>query len=117
MAFRFETLRIWQDSRSFSLQIYTLTKKFPREEVFSLTDQVRRATNSIVANIAEGSASSSKKDFAHYLDIAIKSLYETVAHLHIAQDQNYISKTELDFLYHEADTLSRKIRAFRKSLL
>lgn len=115
--FRFETLTIWQDAREFSKAIYLLTKKFPKDELFALTDQIRRAVNSIVANIAEGSASSSSKDFAHYLDIAIKSLYETIAHLQIAEDQKYISQKEKQFLYEKADMLARKIRSFRKTLL
>jgi len=112
--FRFETLSIWQDAREFSKNIYQLTKKFPKDELFGLTNQIRRAVNSIGANIAEGSASSSSKDFAHYLDIAIKSLYETVSHLQIAEDQEYITPKEKQLLYENADILARKTRAFRK---
>ena len=78
MAFRFEQLQIWQSAIIFTNNIYTATKVFPPEERFSLTDQLRRSASSIAANIAEGSGSSSKKDFSHYLDIAIKSTYETV---------------------------------------
>lgn len=115
--FRFETLTIWQDAREFSKNIYVLTKKFPKYELFALTDQIRRAVNSISANIAEGSASSSSRDFAHYLDIAIKSLYETISHLQIAEDQEYILSQEKEKLYEKADLLSRKIRSFQKSLL
>ncbi|HSD98101.1 MAG TPA: four helix bundle protein [Patescibacteria group bacterium] len=115
--FRFETLTIWQDAREFSKDIYFLTKKFPKGEMFSLTNQLRRAVNSIGANIAEGSASSSSKDFAHYLDISVKSLYETIAHLQIAEDQKYICSKDKEVLYEKADILARKIRSFRKTLL
>ncbi len=75
MAFRFEELEIWRDAILFAKLIYKLTERFPSRELFSLTDQLRRCAASIAANIAEGSGSSSKKDFAHYLEIAIKSLY------------------------------------------
>ena len=117
MAFRFEELYIWQDARKFTSNIYILVKQFPKEEMFSLTDQMKRSSSSIPANIAEGSGSVSKKDFAHYLDVAIKSLYETVSHLQIATDLKYISENEREDFYKQADTLSRRIRTFRKSLL
>ena len=81
MSFRFETLTIWQEARQFTSEIYFLTKKFPKEELFSLTDQIKRSSSSIAANIVEGSGSASKKDFAHYIDVGVKSLYETVSHL------------------------------------
>lgn len=117
MAFRFEDIQVWQESRKFTQDIYLLTKKFPRQELFSLTDQLKRAANSIPANIAEGSGSSSKKEFARYVDIAIKSLYEVVSHLQIACDQAYIQEEERLTLYHFADTLARRLRTFRKYLL
>ncbi|HSA83857.1 MAG TPA: four helix bundle protein [Patescibacteria group bacterium] len=117
MAFRFEQLQIWQDAISFTNSIYTITKTFPPAERFSLVDQLRRAASSIAANIAEGSGSSSKKDFSHFLDIAIKSTYETVSHLVIAKEQKYISIESYNEFYELADRLSRKIRAFKSSLL
>lgn len=115
--FRFEKLEIWQAAISYTNDIYSITKKFPREELFSLVDQLRRCSSSIAANIAEGSGSSSDKDFSHYLDIAIKSTYESVSHLRIAKDQGYISNSELESFYEKADFLSRKIRSFKKSLV
>lgn len=117
MAFRFEELMIWQVAVLLAHSIYNLTKRFPREELFCLTDQIRRSTISISANIAEGCGSASKKDFIHYLDIAIKSTYETVSHLYIAKDQGYISLSDYTKLYNEAELLSKKIRAFKSSLL
>lgn len=116
MLFRFESLEIWQTSVTFATKIYPLTKKLPREEMFALADQLRRSACSISTNIAEGSGSSSKKDFGHYLDIAIKSLYEVVSLLLLAEKLEYISKNSRQELYGEADTLVRKIRAFQKSL-
>ncbi|HSX40850.1 MAG TPA: four helix bundle protein [Candidatus Saccharimonadales bacterium] len=116
MAFRFEHLTIWTDANAFIGKIYKTTKKFPREELFSLTDQLRRSSSSIAANIAEGSGSTSRKDFCHYLDIAIKSLYETVSHLSLAKDQNYITEENRVDLYHDAEILVKKIQSFKKTL-
>jgi len=117
MSFRFEQLQIWQAAILFVNTIYTITRTFPSEERFSLTDQLRRSASSISANIAEGSGSSSKKDFMHYLDIAIKSTYETVSHLVIAKEQSYLPETSYKKLYSEAELLSKMIRAFKASLL
>lgn len=117
MAFRFETLDIWKNAITFIKDIYLLTKSFPREELFSLVDQLRRAANSIAANIAEGCGSSSKKEFAHYLDIAIKSLYEAVSHLYVAKELEYISQKDYDRLYFTAENLSKRIRAFKSVIL
>lgn len=69
--FRFEELEIWKSLIVYTKNIYLLTNTFPKQELFSLVDQLRRSSSSIAANIAEGSGSSSKKDFGHYLDIAI----------------------------------------------
>lgn len=114
--FKFETLDIWKDSLVFTQKIYQATKVFPRDELFSLTDQLKRSASSIPANIAEGSGSSSKKDFSHYLDIAIKSTHEVVSHLYVAEGQSYIKESERLALYKDAEILVRKIKSFRKWL-
>lgn len=116
MAFRFEQLEVWVEANVLATKIYTVTKRFPKEELFALTSQIRRSAGSIAANIAEGSGGNSKKDFCHYLDIAIKSLYETVSHLYLSEQQGYISKGEREILYNEAEVLVKKICALRKSL-
>jgi four helix bundle protein len=115
--FRFEYLEIWKDAISYTNNIYHITKQFPREETYSLVDQLRRSCSSIAANIAEGSGSSSKKDFCHYLDIAIKSLYESVSHLQLAKEQGYITEQQRNILYEEAEYLAKKIRSFRNTLI
>ena len=116
MAFRFEHLDIWKDSLLYANHIYLLTKKFPRDELFALTNQLRRAVSSISTNIAEGSGSTSKKDFAHFLDIAIKSTYETVSLLYLATEQGYITEAERKDLYEKAEILVKKINSFKKYL-
>ena len=116
MAFRFEKLDIWTEAIGYARQIYDITKSFPRHEAFALADQLKRAASSISANIAEGSGSNSKKDFSHYLDISSKSLYETVSHLYLAKQQNYILEKDRVRLYNNAELLIKRIQAFKKWL-
>src|SRR4030095_11448801 len=71
MAFRFEGLEIFHAAIDFSARMYETVKKFPSAERFDLTSQARRAANSIVLNIAEGSGRGTKKDFCHFLDMAL----------------------------------------------
>lgn len=116
MAFRFEELEIWKASNIYIKNIYSLTKKFPKEEIFALVSQLRRSASSISANIAEGSGSSSKKDFSHYLDISIKSIFETVSHLYLAKEQKYITERDRINLYEQAEILVKRINSFKKWL-
>ncbi|MBP6882058.1 MAG: four helix bundle protein [Candidatus Levybacteria bacterium] len=114
--FRFESLEIWHSSRDYAGKIYNLTKGFPKTEIYGISDQLRRSAGSIPANIAEGSGSPSKKDFSHFLDIAQKSLYETVSHLYIAKDQNYINEDQRQRIYDSAEQLMRQIKKFQYTL-
>lgn len=114
--FTFEDLRVYQESLIFSNEIYKVTKDFPKEEVFGLTGQLRRASVSIALNIAEGS-SRTIKDFRHFLDIARGSCYECVAVLTISKSQNYISEQKYKELYGQLNSLSKKINALKTSLL
>lgn len=111
--FKFEQLEIWVEAKNYAGKIYKISKDFPRDEMYGLTDQLRRSAVSISANIAEGSGGNSKKDFSHFLDIAIKSLYETVSHLYIAKDQEYISEKVRMELYLEAEILIKRIKSFQ----
>jgi hypothetical protein len=70
--FRFENLEVWQLARQLNRSVYSSTKKFPKDELFALTSQVRRASISISSNIAEGSGRNSDADFAHFLEIALR---------------------------------------------
>lgn len=117
MAFRFEKLEIWSEAMLYTKHVYVISKLFPKEELFALVDQLKRSVSSIPANIAEGSGSSSKKEFLHHLDIAIKSLYETVSHLYLAKELGYISEKQRNELYLESEKLVKKIQNFRHYLI
>lgn len=114
--FRFEGLEIFHVAVDFSVAVHELVKKFPAEERFDLTSQARRAANSIVLNIAEGSGRGTKKDFSHFLDMAIGSTFETVACFFIAEKQSYISKQDLEKIKREAEFLGKRINAFKATL-
>jgi four helix bundle protein len=116
MAFRFEGLEIFHVAVDFSVRVHELVKKFPAEERFDLTSQARRAANSIVLNIAEGSGRGTKKDFSHFLDMAIGSTFETVACFFIAERQSYISKQDLEKIKREAESLGKRINSFKATL-
>lgn len=114
--FRFETLEIWKDSVVFVKEIYSLTEKFPKKEIFGIVSQLRRAAVSIVANIAEGSASTTVRDFRNYLDISRKSVFEVVSLLLVAEELNYINEeTRLKF-YNKAEILAKRIVSFKNCL-
>ncbi len=114
--FKFEDLRVYQDSLLFCNEIYTVSQTFPKSETFGLTDQMRRAAVSITLNIAEGT-SRTKKDFRHFLDIARGSCYECIAILAISKNQKYITEQRYNELYERLNILSKKINALKSSLL
>lgn len=114
--FRFEKLEVWKESLIYAKHVYKICGEFPKEEMFGLTSQIKRAVLSISSNIAEESGSSSKKDFAHFLDIAVKSVFETVSQLFFAKELHFINKESFDSLYNEAEILVKKIQSLRLSL-
>lgn len=87
----YKDLNVWVKSHAITLRIYSLTKGFPKEERYSLTNQVRRCASSIPANIAEGCGKNSNKDFGRFLNIALGSANETEYFLLLAKDLDYLS--------------------------
>lgn len=113
----FRNLNVYIKSKELVKQIYELLKKFPREEQFVLSDQLRRAVISIPSNIAEGSGRNSQKDQAHFYNIAYGSLMEVFSQLDIACDLGYISKEEfnqLELLINEEAKMLSGLIAKRK---
>ena len=116
--FRFRQFKVYQDAIIFRMQIKLLTKKyFPQEERYLLTDQIIRAANSIVLNIAEGSDRGTDKDFALFLNRSHTSLNEVVACLDISLKEKYIPAKIHEEYLSNAEDLANQLTAFRRKLL
>ena len=89
-------IEAWKLADDLTVDIYARTRDFPREEIYGLTSQVRRASYSVPANIAEGSSRESKKDYLHFLYIARGSLTETQYFIHLAGRLGYLSAAEVE---------------------
>lgn len=107
-------LEAWKRSRELVLNIYTLTQNFPKEEIFGLTSQMRRAAVSIPSNIAEGAARTGDKEFAQFLNIARGSLSELETQLLILSDLGYIKNN--DPVFEVVDLVSRLITGLHKTV-
>ena len=95
----YKDLKVWEKAHLFTLNVYEGTKSFPKEEIYSLTNQVRRAASSIPANIAEGCGKNGKLELAHYLNIALGSANESEYFLILSRDLNYLPKEKFDALF------------------
>ena len=113
--FNFERLEVWQKSIDYADLVYTATRVFPVEERFGLTNQIRRAANSVSSNIAEGSARP-PADFAKFLGYAAGSLYETLTQAVIARNQRFLSTVNHQTIHHAAEEISRMLSGLRRSL-
>lgn len=116
MAFRFEELRVWQEALKLCNKVDTLTKAFPKEELYSLSSQIKRAADSVVLNIAEGSTGQSKPEFKRFLRIALRSAIEVSACLFIAETRKYITKDVFKGIYDEYENLCKMITRLINSL-
>jgi four helix bundle protein len=112
----FKNLKIWQKSHALSLAVYRVTSRFPREEIYGLTSQVRRAVASISANIAEGCCRGTQSDFARFLYIAMGSASELECHLLLARDLGFLSETDTEKLVSELGEIKRMITGLIKKL-
>lgn len=113
----YERFAAWKRSYELVLAVYDGTESFPKNEMYGLTSQTRRAAFSVVANIAEGSAKRGGREFARYLDIALGSLTELEVAFRLARDREYLTPekwTELERLRNHAGVLTwRLYRAIR----
>jgi len=115
--YSFEKLETWQKARLFRKDIYNLTRKFPKEEVFGLTSQIKRSASSIGDCLAEGSARITPKDKAHFITMSYSSAIETINHIIGAYDLEYINEEEYISFRLKLDELTNKLNALRKSIL
>ncbi len=113
---RFKDLEIWRLSREFCSAIYNITSVYPESEKFGLTNQLRRASVSIPANIAEGCSRNSNKKFSRFLEIAIGSAYEIETHLLISYDLGYLKENDLQFLCEKLERIIKMTAKFRSAI-
>ncbi len=111
-----EKLDVWKRSVDFVVCVYKMTESFPREEKFGLTSQVRRAAVSISANIAEGAARQSPKEFRYFLSNAQGSVSELATEILIAQKLGYLNKDTFDLSNTELTSIGRMILGLSRSV-
>lgn len=109
----YKDLKVWKKAHLFTLTVYKVTKAFPKEEIYSLTNQLRRAASSIPANIAEGCGKNSQAEFAHYLNIALGSANESEYFLILSKDLKYLPVEKFENLF----LLINEIKAMLISLV
>ena len=109
----YKDLKVWEKSHQFTLLVYEISKVFPKEEMYSLTNQLRRAASSVSANIAEGCGKNSQAEFAHYLNIALGSANESEYFLILSRDLKYLKPEDYEKLY----VLINEVKAMLISLI
>ena len=115
MDFNFEKLDVYEKSIDFVNEVYLATKNYPKEEMFGLTSQFRRAAASISLNIAEGSART-KKDFNRFVDMARGSVFECVTILQISEKLNYLGRGEISEFHGRLVEISKMLSGLKRSL-
>jgi len=114
---KFKQLLVWQKAVEFAVDIYKTTSKFPKQERFGLTSQLQRSSSSIAFNIAEGAGRGSKKEFSHFLDIALGSTCEAETQLIIAEKLGYISMDDLIKNTESLEEIQKMLHGLKKSNL
>src|SRR6266702_6960306 len=107
--FNFEKLDVWQKAVALADVVYSQTRKFPAEERFGLTNQIRRAAVSISSNIAEGSSRMSQADFARFIEIATGSVFEVTSQAFIGRRQGFLNEENFRAMYSAADEIGRML--------
>ncbi|MDT8412863.1 MAG: four helix bundle protein [Vicingaceae bacterium] len=116
MGFNFEKLIVWKDAVELTGRIHELTLTFPKEELYVLTSQMKRAADSIALNIAEGSTGQSDREFSRFLGYAIRSGIEIISCLYVGKRRNLIDDAAFKEYYQITEQLIIKTQALRKSL-
>ena len=112
----FQDLRVWQDAMKLTLEVYKATNRFPKHELYSLSQQIRRAAVSVPSNIAEGKGHQSNKEFAHFLFHARGSLLELETQILTAKELQYLSKEDGRCLGEMAEKVGRALSGLINSL-
>jgi four helix bundle protein len=114
--FSYRRLVVYQHSRKYVKTIYALTQTFPKEELFALTNQLRRAAISVTSNIAESMGRYSEKDKLHFIEFAFGSLYETMSQIEVAFDLEYINKEQYEDAENQVTDIAKMLSGLRASI-
>lgn len=115
--FGFERLDVWHKAIDFADMVYAITRSFPGDERFGLTNQMRRAAVSISSNIAEGSSRTSHRDFCRFIEIATGSVFEVVSQSFVSRKQGFLAEEDFQKLYLAAEEQGKMLSGLRRSLL
>lgn len=116
MPFKFEKLLVWQKAIDLTALVHNVSLKFPREEQYVLTSQIKRAADSVALNIAEGSTGQTNLEFKRFLSFALRSNIEVVSCIYIAQKRNIILQADFDSIYNLCQEILAMINALKNSL-
>ena len=114
--FTYRKLNVYQASKKLVTEIYKLIDAFPRQDIYALGDQMRRAAVSIPSNIAEGTAKVSPKEQFHFLEISYGSLMELMCQTEIALDLQYINNVEFSLIEEQIGTIYKMLSSMQSSL-
>lgn len=112
----FKKYDIWQLSHNLTLEVYKATNSFPKEEVYGLSSQIRRAVSSIPTNISEGCGRNSDKEFNQFLNIALGSASETEYLFILSKDLNYLGEIVFDDFILKINTIKSKIYKLKEKI-
>lgn len=112
----FRQLKVWEKSHLLTLEIYRVTKQFPKDELYGLTSQIRRSAASIPANIAEGCGKGSDRELARYMQISMGSASELEYHLLLASDLDYLNTNDYQELVNRVIEIKKMLGSFIKKL-
>ena len=112
----FERLIVYQRAKTYAILIYSMLKNFPIEEKYALCDQLRRASVSVVSNIAEGTSRNTLKEKIHFLEISYGSLMEVLCQMEISKELNYITEKQLKDIENEITIIAKQLSKLRTTL-
>jgi len=112
----FKNLHIWKKAMNLTMDIYSISSQFPKEELFTLTAQMRRASISIPSNIAEGCGRGTDKQLAYFLEVAIGSICELETQIYLSYRLEYIAKERLNEMVEKMSELRKMIFGFKNNL-
>ncbi len=116
MAFKFESLKVWQEALELADESDLIVQTFPKHELYSLSSQMKRAANSVSLNIVEGSTGLSNKEFKRFLSIANRSALEVIGCLYLAVRRKYIDEEKFKLMYERIEKLVKMIQALINSI-